>query len=287
MFALELKNVNYKVKGFALKDINLRVPKGMITGLVGRNGAGKTTLINVIANNLERENGTILYDGVKYWEDEVGIKRKLGIVYDSNHFNDQFTPKKIIKKIAPYLKDFDFDLFHEYMEKFELPYDKRIIKYSTGMKHKFMLILTLSCRPEILIMDEPTSGVDPADRYEILDLIQRFVEDENNSVIFSTHITSDLDKIADYLILIDSGRIVAEGNKDEILEQYRVVEIPHQLFDFMIEEQLIGMRKNTFGVTGITNDSSIWEIEGVNTKLPMIEDLAIHIREIHKREGFK
>ena len=99
MFALELKNVNYKVKGFALKDINLRVPKGMITGLVGRNGAGKTTLINVIANNLERENGTILYDGVKYWEDEVGIKRKLGIVYDSNHFNDQFTPKKIIKKI--------------------------------------------------------------------------------------------------------------------------------------------------------------------------------------------
>ncbi len=285
MHALELTNVNYKVKGFSLKNINMVVPKGMVTGLVGRNGAGKTTLIHVIANNVNRESGTILYDGIKYWEDERGIKRKLGIVYDSPNFNDQFTPKRFLKRIAPLLPDFNLEYFNKYMERFDLPFDKTIAKYSTGMKHKFMLILILSCRPEILIMDEPTSGVDPADRYEILDMIQEFVEDENHSVLFSTHITSDLDKIADHLVFIDSGRIVMKGEKEELLGQYRSVEIPHNLYSPVMEKSILGIRKNSLSITGITSDQSIWEKEGLRISLPTIEEIAIHIREIHKKEG--
>lgn len=283
MFTLELKNVNYKVKGFALKEINFTVPKGMITGLVGRNGAGKTTLIHIIANNLERESGTILYDGIKYWEDEAGIKRKLGIVYDSSNFNEQFTPKKFKKKIAPNIEGFDIDYFDKYMEKFDLPYDLKFMKYSTGMKRKFMLILTLSRKPELLIMDEPTSGVDPADRYEMLDMLQEFVEDERHSVVFSTHITSDLDKIADYLIFIDSGRIVIESEKEELLEKYRMLDIPYNLITEGVEERMIGTKKNSFGITGITNDAVLWNMEGVITRRLVVEDLAIHIREIHKK----
>ena len=283
MFALELKNVNYKVKGFALKEINITVPQGMITGLVGRNGAGKTTLIHIIANNLERESGTILYDGIRYWEDEAGIKRKLGIVYDTTNFNEQFTAKKFKKRIAPYIEGFDVEYFDKYMDKFELPYDLKLLRYSTGMKRKFMLILALSRKPELLIMDEPTSGVDPIDRYEMLDMLQGFVEDENHSVLFSTHITSDLDKIADHLIFIDSGRIVIESEKEELLEKYRIIDIPYNLFTDKVEECMLGAKKNSFGVTGITSDAKLWNMEGVITRRLVVEDVAIHIREIHKK----
>jgi len=283
MFALELKNVNYKVKGFALKEINITIPKGMITGLVGRNGAGKTTLIHIIANNLERESGTILYDGIRYWEDEAGIKRKLGIVYDATNFNERFTAKKFKKRIAPNIEGFDIDYFDKYMEKFELSYDMEFVKYSTGMKRKFMLILTLARKPEILIMDEPTSGVDTTDRYEMLDMLQEFVEDERHSVVFSTHITSDLDKIADYLIFIDSGRIVIESEKEELLEKYRMIDIPYSLVMDGVQERMIGAKKNSFGITGITSDAKLWNIEGVIARNIVVEDLAIHIREIHKK----
>lgn len=283
MFALELKNVNYKKKDFELKDISFAVPKGMITGLVGRNGAGKTTLIHIIANNLNRDSGTILYDGIRYWEDEAGIKRKLGMVYDCINFNEQFKPARFKKKIAPCIDGFDMAYFDRYMEKFELPYKTRIAKYSTGMKHKFMLLLTLSCRPEILVMDEPTNGVDPADRYEILDMLQEFVEDEKHSVLFSTHITSDLDKIADYLVLLEKGRIVMEVEKDSLLEKYRIIEIPASLMTDEIERQLIGAKKNSFGITGLTDNQAIWNIEGANAKLPVVEDIVIHLQELAKR----
>lgn len=282
MFALELNNVNYKRKDFSLSDINVQIPKGMITGLVGRNGAGKTTLIHMIANNLARDSGTILYDGIRYWEDEVQIKRKLGIVYDTEQFNDYVKPKKFKKKIAPYIDGFDLDFFEKYMDKFELPDHIPIAKYSTGMKQKFRLILTLAAKPEILIMDEPTSGVDPADRYEMLDMLQEFVQDEGHSVLFSTHITSDLDKIADYLIFIEKGSIVINGEKDSLLESYRLVEVPHNMLNDEIKENLISWRNTTLGITGITRDKKLWNVEGIVTTLPTIEDLAINIREIQK-----
>jgi ABC-2 type transport system ATP-binding protein len=286
MYALELKDVNYKRKNFELKNVSFTVPKGMITGLVGRNGAGKTTLIHIIANNINRDSGTILYNGIRYWEDEAGIKRKLGMVYDCTNFNEQFKPARFKKKIAPCIDGFDMAYFDRYMEKFELPYKTRVAKYSTGMKQKFMLLLTLSCRPEILIMDEPTSGVDPADRYEILDMLQEFVEDEKHSVLFSTHITSDLDKIADYLVLMEKGEIVMEGEKDALLEKYRIMEFPTPLVTLEIKNQLIGVKKGAFGITGLTDNPGIWSMEGANAKIPIVEDLAIYLRELSKGEEY-
>ena len=285
MFALELKNVNYKIKEFALKNVSITVPKGLITGLVGRNGSGKTTLINIIANNFERESGSILYDGINYWEDEAGIKRKLGIVYENNNFNEAFTAKKFKKRIAPLLEGFDIEFFDRYMEKFELPYDKTIAKFSAGMKRKFMLVLVLSRKPEILIMDEPTNGVDPVDRYNILDMLQEFVEIETHTVLFSTHIISDLDKIADHIIFIDNGSIVIESEKEKLLETYRVIDIPYNLVTDDIKERMIGIKKNSFGITGITKDNILWNMKGVNLKFPVLEDLAINIIEIHKKEA--
>lgn len=282
MSALTLKNVNYSVKGFSLSNVSFEVPKGMITGLIGRNGAGKTTLIHILANNINRKSGTILYDGRLFWEDEAGIKRKLGFVYDEASFNDQFTPRRFLKRASSCINDFDSELFSKYIDRFELPFDKRISKFSLGMKHKFALIVTLSKRPQILIMDEPTTGVDPADRYAILDILQEFVENEQNSVLLSTHITGDLDHIADYLVFIDAGRILMADYKETLLEQFRIVELP---LSFPIDTQrnnFLSVKKTSLGITALTKDSSMWHLDGVSSRIPTIEELAINIREIHK-----
>jgi ABC-type multidrug transport system, ATPase component len=282
MSALTLKNVNYSVKGFSLDNVSFEVPKGMITGLVGRNGSGKTTLIHILANNINRKSGTILYDGKLYWEDEVGIKRKLGFVYDEPSFNDGYTPMRFLTRALSCFDDFDPELFKEYMNKFDLPYYKRISKFSLGMKHKFWLIATLSRRPQILIMDEPTTGVDPADRSVILDILQEYVENEQNSVLLSTHITGDLDQIADYLVFIDAGRIVMADYKESLLEQFRVVELPLSFPIDTYKNNVLSLKKTSLGMTALTNDNTIWQLEGISSRIPTIEDLAIHLREIHK-----
>lgn len=282
MSALTLKNVNYSVKGFSLNNVSFEVPQGMITGLVGRNGAGKTTLIHILANNLNRKSGTILYDGKPFWEDEAGIKRKLGFVYDEPSFNEQFTPRKFLKRASYCINDFDSELFYKYMDKFEFPFDKRISQFSLGMKHKFALIVALSKRPQILIMDEPTTGVDPADRYAILDILQEFVENEQNSVLLSTHITGDLDHIADYLVFIDTGRIIMADYKETLLEQFRIVELPLSFPIDTYRNNFISVKKTSLGITALTEDSSMWQLDGTVNRIPTIEELAINIREIHK-----
>lgn len=282
MSALTLKNVNYSEKGFSLNDVSFEVPRGMITGLVGRNGSGKTTLIHILANNINRKSGTILYDGKLFWEDEVGIKKKLGFVYDEPCFNDRYTPMKFLNRALSCFDDFDYELFKEYMNKFDLPYYKKISEFSLGMKHKFSLIVTLSRQPQILIMDEPTTGVDPADRYVILDILQEFVQNEQNSVLLSTHLTGDLDQIADYLVFIDAGRIVMDDYKETLLEQFRVVELPLSFPNDQYSHHFLSLKKTSLGITALTNDITLWQLDGVSSRMPTVEELAIHLREIHK-----
>ncbi|SCP97119.1 ATP-binding cassette domain-containing protein [Anaerobium acetethylicum] len=208
MSSLILKNVNYSVKGFSLENISFEVPKGCITSLVGPDGAGKTTLIHIIANNLIRKSGTILYDGRLFWEDEAGIKRKLGFVYDVVCFNTQLTPKQFLKRAKSCIQDFDSDLFCSYMDKFDLSYKHAIVKFLPDMKRKFELIVALSRHPQILILDEPTMDLEPADRNTIWDILQDFVKDGQNSVLITSSSTEDFDQIVDYLIFIDKGKIV-------------------------------------------------------------------------------
>jgi ABC-2 type transport system ATP-binding protein len=287
MNALDIKNVTVRNGEFWLRDISFEVPKGSIVGLVGRNGAGKTTLINTIANCLERESGTILYDGLTYWDHEIEVKRKLGIVFDKIHMNNKYTPERFKKVLSKSFTYFDKDFFDSYVEKFQLPYEKTIDKFSSGMQHKFMLIAVMSMRPEILILDEPTNGVDPADRYEMVDLFQNFMEDEQHAILFSTHITSDLDKIADYLVFIDQGRMVISGEKNELLETFRKVQIPVSLMTDKIKSQVYGLRSTALYYEGICNKPEIWNMEGVTASISNVEDLAVNISEIHKKGGIK
>lgn len=283
MFALDIKNVNVKIGEFQLRNISFNVPKGSIVGLVGRNGAGKTTLINTIANCIGRESGTILYDGLTYWNHEEDVKKKLGVVFDQVFINQQYSPMMFRETMKKCYENFNSTFFDELIDKFDLPVKKKIAKYSSGMKHKFMLVAVMSMNPETLILDEPTSGVDPADRYAMMDLFQTYMEDEKHTILFSTHITSDLDKIADYLVFIDQGKIVFAGEKDEILESFRKVKIPIKLMNDKMKENLFGLKSTVFYWEALCSDSELWNLTGIESAIPNVEDIIVNLGEIHRR----
>lgn len=218
---------------FSMENINFEVKKGYITGLIGRNGSGKTTLIKGISNGLVSTNGKVCINGYAFVEDEVAIKKCLSVMYDMPNFSTKCTGSSIAKDISRFEPDFDTSFFNEQMIRFQLSPNKRLNTYSLGMIKKFMLIIALARKPEVLVLDEPTSGVDPVSRIEMLDLIQGFMEDENHTVLFSTHITSDLDKIADFIALVDKGEVVFVEEKETLKSTYKSQEFLPTLEEIM------------------------------------------------------
>lgn len=220
-YALSLKDVNVRVnENFQLKDISWNIPKGTICGLIGKNGAGKTILIHTIMNLLDRRSGTILYDNMLYWENELEIKKMINCVFDDFLINKNMRIEKYVKSLQAVYENFDYEFYKKYMELFELKKDSKIKNNSLGMQKKLNILLTMACRSKILILDEPTSSLDPISRAMILDMLLEYMQDEENTVIFSTHITSDLDKIADYITLIEDGSIIFTKEKNELIEEY-------------------------------------------------------------------
>lgn len=192
---LEIKNLTKDYGDFILKDLSFSIPRDVIMGLIGENGAGKSTTINCILNEIKKNNGSILIFGKDHITDECEIKDKIGIVFDENHFPDIFTPKEIEKYISEIYTKWDSIAFHNYLKQFELPAKKKIKDFSKGMKVKLAFAVALSHKAELLILDEATSGLDPIIRDDILDILIDFVQDETHSILFSSHITSDLEKI--------------------------------------------------------------------------------------------
>lgn len=271
---LEIKNLTVDYGTFKLDNLNVNVRKGCITGLIGRNGAGKTTLIKAIMRCNDAVGGKILYNGLSYAENEVLILSKIACVFDKPHFNMGLKPKTIVKIYQSYYPAFDMAKYNALMEKFRLPHDRRIVKYSLGMQRKYCLVLALCQGADILILDEPTSGIDPFDRGEVVSLIQDFMLDESKTVLFSTHITEDLDKIADYIVMMDDGKIIIDEEKDVLTEKYRLVQT-----DEMTEEmkkEAIGVQKSMFGYTFITRNKQL-SGENVKVKIPTMEELFVHL----------
>ena len=272
MNALEIKNLTVDFGDFARRKMNLDIKKGAVTGLVGRNGAGKSTLIKTIMRQ-QPATGSILYDGKKFAEHEVEILSKTACVFDAPHFSLSAKPKKLKKAFAALYPAFNGQMFDELCAKFNLPQDKRVVKYSLGMQRKLCIIIALCQSPELLILDEPTSGIDPVDRAEVVALLQQFMLDENHTILFSTHITEDLDKIADYIVMIENGRILLNEDKVTLTEKYRLVSA-----GTMTEELraiAIGLKQNAFGYTFIC-DRPV-EGEGINSKIPTVEELFVYL----------
>jgi len=251
---LEIKNLRKEYKEFTLKGINLSVPKGFIMGFIGPNGAGKSTTIRLIMNLLKKDGGEIKIFGKDNITYEKDIKEKIGFVYDENYFYEDLKVKEMSKIISAFYKMWDNEVFDSYLKKFGISKEKKIKELSKGMKMKFSLAVALSHKAELIIMDEPTSGLDPVFRSEILDILYSLIQDENISIFFSTHITTDLEKIADYITFINNGAIVFSEEKDVIMDKYCVVKGGKELLTRNIEKVFLGIRKSSFGFEALSDD---------------------------------
>ncbi|PRR81426.1 ABC transporter ATP-binding protein [Clostridium luticellarii] len=253
---LEIKNLSKTYKGFTLDNISFSLPRGYIMGLIGPNGAGKSTTIKLIMNLVRKDSGIIKVfdlDNLKY---EKQIKQRIGFVYDANYFYEDLTVTAMKNIICRFYKDWDDETFSRYINEFNLPGSKKIKQLSKGMKMKYSLAIALSHNAEFIIMDEPTSGLDPVFRSEMLDILYSIIQDENKAILFSTHITTDLEKIADYITFLNSGKIVFSDTKDNILGSYGIVKGDKNLLKPDIRKKFIGIRENSFGFEGLTNNSS-------------------------------
>ena len=213
----------YDASEFSLDHLNFKVPYGSVMGLIGENGAGKTTTLKLILNLMRRDAGTIKLFGLDNIRDEGAIKQQIGVVFDENHFHELFSPADIAKILRSLYQKWDDNLFQQYLRRFQLPADKPIKTYSRGMKVKLSIASALAHHPKLLLLDEPTSGLDPVVRDEILSIFFDFIQDEEHTILMSSHITGDLEKIADYVTFLHQGRLVFSGVKDDLLDSHGIV----------------------------------------------------------------
>ncbi|MBU5425265.1 ABC transporter ATP-binding protein [Tissierella pigra] len=276
---LEIKNVSKKFEKFKLNDISFNLESGYIMGFIGPNGAGKSTTIKLIMNLLKKDSGEIKIFGKDHIDFEREVKNRIGFVYDESYFYEDLTIKQMKNIIAPFYKEWDEKLFNKYIKDFNLDYTQKIKKLSKGMKMKFSLATALSHNADLIIMDEPTSGLDPIFRREILDILYSVIQDENKSIFFSTHITTDLEKVADYITFINNGEIVFSKSKDEVLESYGVVKGGKDLLDGDTRKEFIGIRETNVGFEGLAeNPQRLKKIFGseILIERPTLEDIMIY-----------
>ncbi len=276
---LEIKNLRKNFKGFSLKDISFSLPKGYIMGFIGPNGAGKSTTIKLIMNLLKKDAGEIKIFGKDHIKYEKEIKNKIGFVYDQNYFYEELTVEKMKNIIRPVYSEWDDELFNKYLHRFNLSAKKKIKELSKGMQMKFSLAIALSHNADFIIMDEPTSGLDPVVRRELLDILFDLIQDENKGIFFSTHITSDLDKIADYITFIKDGEIVLSTTKDEIFENYGIVKGDNELLNDDLKKEFIGFKENRYGFEALVNDREKMRRlfrEDVLIEKPSLEDIMVY-----------
>lgn len=243
---LEIKNLSKKYDDFELKNINIELPKGMIMGFIGENGAGKTTTIKAILNIINRDAGEIKIFGLDNKENERKIKEDIGVVLDDSFLSEYLNPSDINKIMKNIYKNWDEKLYFKYIEEFKLPKEKISKEYSSGMKMKLKIAVALAHHPKLLILDEPTSGLDPIARNEILDIFQEFIQDENKGIFVSSHITSDLEHIADYITFINNGEIVFTKTRDELIENYGIVKCSEEQFKKINKKDYIRYKKNRY-----------------------------------------
>ncbi len=274
---IELQDVCKSYTDFSLDHLNLRMEEGTILGLVGANGAGKSTTIKLILNLIRRDGGSIRVFGRELLADEAAIKQQIGVVFDEPCYHEILNPRQIASYMRSLYKGWDDALFTSYLRRFSLPDTKNVKDYSRGMKMKLSIAAALAHRPRLLILDEPTSGLDPLVRDEILDIFLDFLQNDQHSILLSSHITSDLDKIADTIALLSNGRLLFHEGKDTLREHYTLVKGSGQLLSAIPPSELIGTRKNQFGFEALTaNGNLVRRFPGLTGERPSIEDIMLY-----------
>ncbi|MCH5167048.1 MAG: ABC transporter ATP-binding protein [Erysipelotrichales bacterium] len=243
---LEVKDLSKRYDDFELKNISFNLPKGMIMGLIGENGAGKTTTIKAILDIIKDYKGNIKIFGLSNRKDDKRIKEDIGVVLDDMFFPEILTPTDINSVMKDTFKNWDSDLYFKYLNDFSLPKSKQVKTFSRGMRKKLEIAVAISHHPKLLILDEPTSGLDPIARNEVIDIFQDFIQNEECSILISSHITTDLEHIADYITFINKGEILLSKTKDELLDNYGIVKCTEKEFKNFDNKDYIRYKKNKY-----------------------------------------
>ena len=251
---IELKDVTKDYGDFKLDHISFSVPEGSVCGFIGQNGAGKTTTINLILDTINRDSGEIKLFGENIDGKSAELRENIGVVFDEMGFHDFMTAKDINIMMKNIYKNWDEERFFEYLKKFSLPSKKKCGAFSRGMRMKLQIAVALSHNAKMLIMDEPTSGLDPIVRNEMINIFREFVLEEDHTILLSSHITGDLEKIADEVVFIDGGKIVLVGNKDEILEKHGILKCKKDDLEKISPSLIVGYELNSFGAEALVND---------------------------------
>lgn len=276
MNAIEINNLRKDFDNFSLRIEDLKIPKGFVTGFIGPNGSGKTTTIKLILSMLKKDSGSVKLFNKEYEGDDLSLKENIGYVGEFNGYLQESKLSRIKKSLCLFYKNWDEKLYNRYINEFELDENKIYKELSKGQQKKFEIVMTLSHRPKIIIMDEPTANLDPLVRNEVLEMLQERIEEDNATVFFSTHITSDLDKIGDYLVFIYKGKIFLADDKDSILQNHVIVKGNNELLQKETKDIFISVNKNSFGFEGLVkNKEKAYELFGeeVVYDKPNLEDI--------------
>ena len=253
-YALEIEHLSKQYGSFRLDDVSLAVPGGTIMGLIGENGAGKSTTIKCILNLIRRDSGTIRVLGMDNLREERAVKEQIGVVLDECTFHETLRACEVGKILSRIYRRWDSACFEDYLRKFGLPRDKTIKEYSRGMTMKLSIASALSARPRLLILDEATGGLDPVVRDEILDEFLAFIQEETHAILISSHITSDLEKVADYVTYLHKGKVAVQGAKDELLDTYGRLVCARSDLAAVDPALLAGKRVSQFGCEALIKD---------------------------------
>ena len=254
---IEVRQMTKTYPAFRLDRVDLCVPKGSIVGLIGENGAGKTTLIKGMLGLIHPEEGEVLIFGKDTQTSMKEIKQDIGVVLDGSFFMELLKVQAIDTVMKGIYDKWDTALFYDYLERFGIDPSKKIKELSKGMQKKLEILTALSHHPKLLILDEPTSGLDPVVRNEILDIFQDFILDEECSILLSTHITSDLEHIADYLAFIDNGHMIFFETRDKVLDSYGILKCDQQQFERLEPSDVIRYRKNRYNYEVLVSDRHV------------------------------
>lgn len=284
---LEIHHLSKAYDNFLLEDISFNLEPGYIMGLVGGNGAGKTTLINLILNKMGKTSGEVKVFGFDHIQHEKQIKQQLGVIFDEAGIVSEWMLKEVEQAYSLFYKEWNSKTFYNYLEKFHLNPHMKVKDLSRGMTVKMMLATAFAHDAKLLILDEPTSGLDPASRDMLMEILQDYIEDGTKSVVFSTHITSDLEKVADFITCIDQGKLIYTGTKDELLESYRRVKGgPNEYKGY--EQWMIGLRKYTAGFESMVKYEDVKKMSEAFIIEPLsIEDILVFISREGKKHGRK
>lgn len=252
--AVKITNLRKDFSGFSLKDISFSLPTGSIMGFIGENGAGKTTTIKLILNQMKKNSGTVEVFGMDHLTYEKQIKEEVGVVLDQGFFYEGLTPLQAAAILRRLYKNWDQTLFLDYLHRLQVPAKQCIKEFSKGMRMKLSIICALAHHPRLLLLDEPTSGLDPVVRKDILDLFQEFIQDEDHSILISSHITDDLEKISDYITFIHDGEIVFSEPTDDITGRYGIIKCGQERFAALPKDSYVSASKTAFGISALTDD---------------------------------